>query len=55
VTALVLTRMLARRGIATTFVLGVRAQPQFAAHAWIELGGVALLPTSGEFQPLREV
>lgn len=55
VTALVLTRMLARRGISTTFVLGVRAQPRFAAHAWIELGGVALLPTSGEFQPLRKV
>jgi len=55
VTALVLTRMLARRGIATTFVLGVRAQPRFAAHAWVERGRVALLPTAPEFQRLMEI
>jgi hypothetical protein len=55
VTALVLTRLLARRGIETSFVLGVRAQPQFAAHAWVERGRVALLPTGPEFHRLMEM
>lgn len=55
VTALVLTRMLARRGIDSSFVLGVRAQPSFAAHAWVERGGVALLSTAPEFQRLAEI
>ena len=52
VTALVLTRMLARRGIDNTFVLGVRSQPRFGAHAWVEHGGVALLPTTPEYHRL---
>lgn len=55
VTALVLTRMLSRRGIDTSFVLGVRAQPDFAAHAWVERGRVALLPTGPEFHRLMEI
>jgi hypothetical protein len=55
VTALVLTRMLARRGIESTFVVGVRAQPRFAAHAWVERGPTALLPTWPEFQRLVEL
>lgn len=55
VTALVLTRMLARRGIKSTFVLGVRARPRFAAHAWVERGPTALLPTKPEFQRLVEL
>ena len=54
VTALVLTRMLARRGIGVTFVLGVRAKPRFVAHAWVERDGVALLSTTPEFQRLTE-
>ena len=52
VTALVLTRMLARRGIGVTFVLGVRTTPRFAAHAWVERDGVALLSTTSDFQRL---
>jgi NADPH:quinone reductase-like Zn-dependent oxidoreductase len=55
VTALVLTRMLARRGIDSSFVLGVRAKPRFAAHAWVERGGVALLPTATEFHRLKVI
>ena len=55
VTALVLTRMLARRGIDSSFVLGVRSRPRFAAHAWVERGGVALLPTASEFHRLRVI
>jgi hypothetical protein len=54
VKALVLTRMLARRGIGCSLVLGVRAEPAFAAHAWVEVGGVALLPTTPEFERLTE-
>ena len=55
VTALVLTRMLSRRGIESSFVLGVRSQPEFAAHAWVERGRVALLPTGPEFHRLVEI
>jgi hypothetical protein len=44
VQSLVLTRLLARRGIPSTFVIGVRVKPEFLAHAWVESRGVALLP-----------
>ena len=46
--SLVLTAMLARRGIESTVVIGVRPAPEFAAHAWVESDGVALLPP-GEY------
>ena len=55
VKALVLTRLLAKRSIESTFVLGVRAQPRFAAHAWVERDGVALLPTTSDFHRLSEL
>ena len=55
VTALVLTRMLARRGIDNTFVLGVRSQPRFGAHAWVERRGVPLLPTTPDYHRLSEL
>jgi hypothetical protein len=55
ITALVLTRMLTRRGLESTFVLGVRAQPHFAAHAWVERDGVPLLPTTADFHRLTEL
>ncbi len=42
--SLVLTHMLARRGIGTKLVLGVSPEGGFSAHAWVELGGSALLP-----------
>jgi Transglutaminase-like superfamily len=42
--SLVLTRMLARRGVYTKVVIGVRQDPSFAAHAWVELDGQPLLP-----------
>jgi hypothetical protein len=46
--SLVLTRLLAARGIASTFVIGI-AEPgeAFGAHAWVERDGVALLPVGG--------
>ena len=43
--AIVLTAMLARRGVDSTVVIGVRSEPSFGAHAWVELDGSPLLPT----------
>jgi Transglutaminase-like superfamily len=42
--SLVLTRLLARRGIDTRLVIAVRPGERFAAHAWVEHGEAALLP-----------
>lgn len=42
--AVVLARLLARRGIGSRVVLGAKAAPDFTAHAWVEHRGVALLP-----------
>ena len=42
--SLVLTGMLARRGVYATVVIGVRPEPTFAAHAWVEVDGRPLLP-----------
>jgi hypothetical protein len=54
--SLVLTRLLARRGIHSTLVLGVRGDGDFAAHAWVEHGMVALLaPGGSEFKRLIEI
>src|SRR4051794_6633361 len=41
--SLVTLRVLARRGVDTRLVIGVRTAPQFGAHAWIEHEGRALL------------
>ena len=43
VRSLVLLSVLARRGGKTTLVIGVRSQPNFGAHAWIEYKGSPLL------------
>jgi len=43
--SLVLTRLLARRGIASAFVIGVAPGAEFLGHAWVESDGVPLLPT----------
>jgi hypothetical protein len=42
--ALVVTEMLARRGVYAHVVIGVRPSPSFAAHAWVEVDGRPLLP-----------
>jgi hypothetical protein len=42
--ALVLTAVLARRGLDGDLIIGVRTEPEFEAHAWIEHRGLALLP-----------
>jgi hypothetical protein len=41
--SLVLLAVLARRGARTTLVIGVRSDPDFGAHAWIEHDGTPLL------------
>jgi hypothetical protein len=54
-TSLVLTALLARRGIPATLVIGVRPHP-FAAHAWVEHRGRPLLPpATAPFERLLEV
>ena len=47
--AVVLARVLARRGIGSRLVVGVRTVPEFSAHAWVEHRGMPLLPT-GDYQ-----
>lgn len=42
--ALVLTQLLARRGVPATLVIGARAKPRFSAHAWVEQAGRPVLP-----------
>lgn len=54
--SVVLVDLLARRGIAPTLVIGVSPAPSFAAHAWVELEGVELLPSYGsEYSRLVEL
>jgi hypothetical protein len=56
VRSLVLLRLLAKRGVASTLVIGVRPGPEFAAHAWIECAGESLIPNgAGEFSRLAEI
>jgi hypothetical protein len=42
--SLVLTGMLARRGVGTSLIVAVRGAEDFGAHAWIEWAGQPLLP-----------
>lgn len=54
--SVVLMRMLARRQIDTTLIIGVRAAPTFGAHAWIEHDGRPLLePIEADGQRMVEL
>ncbi|HEX4484048.1 MAG TPA: lasso peptide biosynthesis B2 protein [Solirubrobacteraceae bacterium] len=53
--SLVLTRLLARRRISATLVVGARIAPDFVAHAWVEHAGEPLLPTGDAFGRLVEL
>lgn len=54
--SLVLTRLLARRGIPAKLVIGARADPEFLAHAWVECEGKPVLsPGDGSFARLVEL
>jgi hypothetical protein len=43
--SLVLSALLARRGIPSQLVIGVTSGTEFGAHAWVESGGIPLLPS----------
>lgn len=47
VRSVVLMALLARRGIASSLVIGVKPGDDFGAHAWIERDGQPLLPVGG--------
>jgi hypothetical protein len=54
--SLVLTHLLARRGIPAKLVIGARATPEFLAHAWVEYDGQPVLtPGDGSFGRLVEL
>lgn len=53
--SLVLTRLLARRGVPCLLILAARSKPEFGAHSWVEYRGVALLPTGTAFHRLTEL
>jgi hypothetical protein len=54
--SLVLSGLLARRGVGTKLVIGVKVRSRFGAHAWVELAGRPLLPASeGDFTRLVEL
>ena len=56
VRSLVLTRLLARRGMPAKLVIGARAAPDFLAHAWVECAGDPVLsPGDGSFGRLVEL
>jgi hypothetical protein len=48
VRSLVLTSLLVRRGIQSSLIIGVRSEPKFEAHAWVECAGMPLLPPGDE-------
>lgn len=50
--SVVLVRMLSRRGMDARLVIGAHAQPEFTAHAWVELDGHPLLDPL-DYQPGR--
>ena len=54
--SLVLDTLLTRRSLRSVVVFAVRAEPDFAAHAWVEHDGVPVLPpASPEYQRLIEL
>lgn len=54
--SLVLTRLLARRGIPAKLVIGARGGPDFLAHAWVEHNDQPVLsPGDGSFGRLVEL
>jgi hypothetical protein len=54
--SLVLTRLLAQRGTPARLVIGVQAEPDFVAHAWVECDEEPVLsPGDGSFARLVEL
>jgi Transglutaminase-like superfamily len=46
--SLVLTRLLASRGMEAKLVIGARTEPEFLAHAWVEHDGTPVLDPGDE-------
>ncbi len=46
--SLVLTKLLARRGIPSKLIIGARTDPDFLAHAWVECDGQPVLAPGDE-------
>ena len=56
VRSLVLTQLLARRGTASTLIIGISPESEFVAHAWVESEGIPLLsPENAADRRLIEV
>ena len=54
--SLVLTRLLAKRGIEAKLVIGASTTPEFLAHAWVEHDGTPVLnPGDASFGRLVEL
>jgi hypothetical protein len=54
--SLVLDAMLTRRNLQSVLIVAVRAEPTFAAHAWVEHAGIPLLaPGSDAYQRILEL
>jgi hypothetical protein len=53
--SLVLTRLLAGRGIEAKLVIGARSGPDFLAHAWVEHAGEPVLDPGDGFGRLVEL
>jgi len=54
VPSLVLSGLLARRGIDSTFAIGIDPGPDLSAHAWVEHAGAPLL-AAGELHRFMEL
>jgi hypothetical protein len=56
VRSLVLSQLLAKRGLESRLVIGARSEPDFLAHAWVECDGVPVLsPGDGSFARLVDL
>jgi hypothetical protein len=53
--SLVLTRLMARRGIPTTLIIGAQIEQGFQAHAWVERRGLPLLSPGTGYGRLVEL
>jgi len=53
--SLVLTQLLARRGIPAKLVIGACTEPDFRAHAWVEQAGQPVLRVGDSFGRLVEL
>jgi hypothetical protein len=51
--ALVLFRLLRKRGVSPTLFIGVQKDRDFEAHAWVEIKGSPVLDSEAEIAPFK--